>query len=376
MRGRCLVLLTVVALVIGAAPARAAERGNELSVGMYPRLIRLEHGASRQRIVTAVNTWDADGAYARFFQSTDEGETFHPIGEIRDTGEAGECCGTLYELPSRVGKLPAGTLLWAASYGADAGPTRQVSLKVWASRDGGRHWSFLSEAARSHNHDGLWEPEFNLDAHGTLWLHFADETESPRNGQVLNRVASNDGITWGPKQTTLAIAPDPVRPGMPLVRRLPDGRYYFAYEICNYGKLYCNPYFKISPDGADFGDPHSPGTPVTTADGTYFQHAQTIALFPGGPSGTRILMVGQIHTDAQGRPLPDNGQVLLANDHFGAGPWYQLPAPIGVPDARNAPCLNYSSTLLPVDNGRDVLEIAADEVGGACRTFFAKGPAS
>src|SRR5207248_227560 len=156
------------------------------------------------------------------------------------------------ELPRKVGSLRGGTLLWAASYGQNAGAARRVGIKVWASRDGGHTWSFLSEAARSHNHNGVWEPEFTVDSGGTLWLHFADETEAPVYGQALNRIGSTDGINWGTKQRTLAIGPSTVRPGMPLVRKLPDGRYYFAYEICNFGDRYCDPYFKISPDGANF----------------------------------------------------------------------------------------------------------------------------
>ncbi|WP_236789667.1 sialidase family protein [Amycolatopsis sp. GM8] len=371
------VMLAAVLLVVGLTPPAQAVERQRLAVGSYPRLVRLAHGVYKGHIVAAVSGWDGGGPFAPVFESTDEGASFHQIGEIRDPEDAqGECCGTLFELPRKVGKLRAGTLLWAASYGQGGGAERRMAIKIWASRDGGRHWSFLSEAARSHNHDGVWEPELNVDAGGTLWLHFADETEAPRYAQVLNRVGSTDGITWGTKQRTLAISPDPVRPGMPQVRQLPDGSYYFGYEICNYGSLYCNPYFKISPDGANFGDPSAPGTPVSGPNGDYFQHANTVTLFPGGPNGTRVLMVGQIYTSTKGKPLATNGQVLLANDDFGTGPWYELPAPVRVPAAYNNFCPNYSSTLLPVDDGRGVLEIAADYDNGVCTTYFAKGPAS
>ncbi|SFJ17173.1 hypothetical protein SAMN05421835_103298 [Amycolatopsis sacchari] len=367
-----MLVLVAVTLAGIAPPAQAATR-ERLAVGSYPRVVRLSHGPYQGRIVAAVSGWDGGGPVAPVFESTDEGRSFRRIGEIRDSGGGrGECCGTLYELPRQVGRLRAGTLLWAASYGQDDGPERRMSLRVWASRDGGRHWSFLSEAARSHNHDGIWEPEFTVDAGGTLWMHYADETEAPRYSQVLNRVGSTDGLTWGTKQTTLAIGPTRVRPGMPIVRELPGGRYYFAYEICNYGKLYCNPYYKISADGANFGDPADPGTPVQTAEGNYFQHAHTVTLFPDG----RLLMVGQLYTDAGGHRLTGNGQVLLANDALGAGAWYELPAPVAVPDAFNDFCPNYSSVLLPVDGGRNVLEIAADYDNGVCTTYFAKGPVS
>ncbi|AXB46737.1 exo-alpha-sialidase [Amycolatopsis albispora] len=374
-----LVSLSVLGSLLSPVQAATADRRLLFEgMGSYPRLIRLEHsGARNGRILAAMTSEDGRGRYAPIFQSDDEGASFRQIGEVRDPeGATGMCCGTLYELPQRVGRLRAGTLLWAASYGQNAGPGRRIALKIWASRNGGRDWDFLSEAARSHNHDGIWEPEFNVDAGGTLWLHFADETEAPQFAQVLNRIGSADGLNWGTKQRTMAIPPHRVRPGMPIVRRLPGGRYYFGYEICNYGKHFCDPYYKISPDGANFGEPGAPGTQITTANGSHFQHAQTITLFPGGPNGTRLLMVGQIFVADNGDPLPGNGATLLANDNFGAGHWYELPAPVRVTKPIDHWCPNYSSTLLPVDGGTNVLQIAADlEPDGMCRAYFGKGPA-
>ena len=176
MRRLLVFVLSVTTVASLVTPASAAERTQLVpGFGAYARLIRLEHG--RGRIIATLTSEDADGKYAPVLESTDEGESFHQIGEIRDPdGRYGMCCGTVYELPERVGKLRAGTLLWAASYRQDAGPQRRLGIRVWASRDGGRSWTFLSEAARSHNIDGIWEPEFTVDAGGTFWLHFADET--------------------------------------------------------------------------------------------------------------------------------------------------------------------------------------------------------
>jgi hypothetical protein len=374
-----LISLVVFGALLTAVPAQANTRQQLIpGFGAYPRLIRLQYsGTGRGSIIAALTSEDAGGKFTPILESTDEGSSFHQISAIHDPeGATGMCCGTLYELPQAVGRLRAGTLLWAASYGQDAGVDRRIGIKIWDSKDGGHTWSFLSEAARSHNHDGVWEPEFDVDAGGTLWLHYADESQAPRFGQVLNRVGSTDAVTWGTKQSTLAIPPDSVRPGMPIIRRLPDGRYYFAYEICNYGTFYCGGYFKISDDGANWGDPLAPGTKVQTAAGNYFQHAQTIALFPGGASGTRILMVGQIYTDSAGKVLPGNGSTLLANDNLGSGNWYELPAPVHITGASNNFCPNYSSTLLPIDGGRNVLEIATEYLNGVCTAYYAKGPAS
>ncbi|MFD2397457.1 sialidase family protein [Prauserella oleivorans] len=372
-----LCLLTFTAVVPTAAAQAPQRTLLHDGYGAYPRLIRIEHGGLLRdgRILASLTSKDHTGHYTPIYESRNDGRSFRKVGEVRDPeGHAGMCCGTLFELPRPIGELPAGTLLWAASYRQQAGENRRIGIRVWASQDLGRSWTFLSEPVRSPSYGGVWEPEFNVDAHGTLWMHYADETE-PGHSQVLNRVSTVDLVHWTAEQRTMAISPQRVRPGMPIVRTLPDGRYYFGYEICNYGDRFCDPYFKISADGADFGDPAAPGTRIGTAHGNHFQHAQTVTVFPGGPTGTRLLMVGQIYVDARGEPLPGNGRTLLANDHLGEGPWYEVPAPVQVDAPYDHPCPNYSSTLLPVDDGESVLQVAADRVGGSCRAFFATGPA-
>ncbi len=135
---RRLLALVLSLSVIGATltPAHAAERKQLIpGYGSYARLIRLEHSIiGRGRIIATLTSEDAGGKFTPVLESTDEGESFHKIGEIHDPdGRFGMCCGTVYELPERVGKLRAGTLLWAASYRQDAGPQRRVGIRVWAS---------------------------------------------------------------------------------------------------------------------------------------------------------------------------------------------------------------------------------------------------
>lgn len=173
-------LMVVFGLVTPASAASNTQRQLLTNrTASYPRLIRLEHSGPvwNGRILASVTSQDSRGKFASIFASTDEGANFYKTSQIRDPeGADGMCCGTLYELPQPVGALPAGTILFAATYGIDAGATRRVGIKIWSSSDGGHSWSFLSEAARSHNHDGVFEPKFNIDTSGTLWMHFADET--------------------------------------------------------------------------------------------------------------------------------------------------------------------------------------------------------
>jgi len=105
--------------------------------GLYPRAVRLEYnGAANGRILASVVTFvsNADGIGA-IYESTNGGASFAQVGTVADPLAAdgkGLCCATLYELPRQVGSMPAGTLLWAASVGADARP---MALRIWRSHD-------------------------------------------------------------------------------------------------------------------------------------------------------------------------------------------------------------------------------------------------
>ncbi|OLT48727.1 bifunctional protein [Saccharomonospora sp. CUA-673] len=374
------VLLSIV-LCLTVAPAVAHGADRQLlhdAYGSYPRVIRTEHGGAGHdgRILASLTSNDGWGFYAPIYESTDEGATFEQVGEVRDPeGIAGKgmCCGTLYELPQDVGSYDAGTLLWAASYRQKAGADREIGIRVWASEDTGRSWDFVSEPVTSSGRPGVWEPEFNIDSTGALQMHYSDE-RGDEFDQFNAQMSTTDLVNWNEPRTTVAVQPFEARPGMPIVRELPDGRHFYSYEICNFGERFCDPYFKISDDGADFGDPTRPGTQVGTPEGRHFEHSPTFSVFPGGPNGTRILLIGQIYVNGDGEPGEGNGKTILANDNLGEGPWYEVPAPVEVANPVDDPCPNYSPSLLPVDDGDTVLQLTADRTDAGCQVFFGTGP--
>ncbi|WNI27144.1 RICIN domain-containing protein [Streptomyces sp. ITFR-16] len=347
--------------------------------GLYPRAIRLEHsGAANGRVLASVVTFDGDNGVGAIHESTDAGATFRQVGRVADpesAGGQGLCCSTLFELPRQVGALPPGTLLWAASAGQDE-PDRRMALRIWKSGDVGRTWSYLSSCATAAGTGGLWEPEFSVAADGALVCHYADETD-PAHNQKLAAARSYDGVNWQDRRNTVAGAWEPDRPGMPVVRKLPDGTYFMSYEICNPGGQYqCVVHYRTSADGWDWGDPASLGFRPETVDGKYFRAAPTIAWAPapgGGPNG-RILLVGQQLLNRDGTPAADSGRTILANTENGTGPWYEIEAPVRVTAPTATYCPNYSSPLLPSADGRTVLEIATDWDGSVCRPYVATGP--
>ncbi|WP_210407889.1 RICIN domain-containing protein [Allokutzneria sp. NRRL B-24872] len=370
-----LFLVLLLSLTNLTLPAVAAT-GTPLreGTGLYPRVLRLSNGV----VVASVVTFEGNRGIAAIYRSTDDGGSFTQIGNIADPAASegrGLCCGSLFELSGRVGDLPAGTLLWAASVGQNA-PDRRMSLRVWRSPDQGRTWSYLSTCRVAPNTGGLWEPELSVDASGRLVCHYADETRGGQHSQLLARVSSTDGVTWSAPVDTIALAVQGERPGMPVVRRMPDRSYSMLYEVCGVpGQFDCAARFRTSADGWNWGDARDIGPVVRTQDGGYLAHAPTFSWSDNGTARGRLIAVGQQLRRADGSTSPESGRALLVNTEGGHGNWFTIPAPVQVADPPNNYCPNYSSTLLPSRDGQRVLEIATDYDGGVCKPYHATGSA-
>jgi hypothetical protein len=212
---------------------------------------------------------------------------------------------------------------------------------------------------------------------GPAGVPFADETQSAHS-QVIARVVSTNGRIWSGKTNTVAPSPATLRPGMPVVRRLPNGSYYMVYELCPVKSPYgCGVYSRTSTDGWDWGPADSVGNRIQTPDGRFLAHTPTIAWAPGGRGRGRLLLVGQLFEHADGSIAAGNGATILVNTHNGRGRWSVATAPVAIADAFDDPgaCTNYSSTLVPLGHGRRVLEIATDYApDGICKPYIATGP--
>jgi hypothetical protein len=357
-----------VVLMAGAVTSQPARRTLYDHGSSYSRIVRLADG----RLLTSVTT-NIDGIGVGVIEASDDnGGIFHDLAEIRDPTGADVCCSTLFVLPSRVGDLPAGTVLWAASVGPETGNARQ---RLWASTDDGADWRFVSDIAVAPNHYPTWEPSLTVAADGRLVAFYSDETDKAHHDQKLVQVRSSDAVHWTDYRDTVVSDTFVVRPGMANVIRLPDNSYFMSYEVCNNDLVHlCGIYYRRSTNGWDYGDPHDLGTEVRTTDGKYARHTPYPAWSAGpGPHGT-ILLISEMVVNADGSIAPENGSTILANDHLGDGLWYEIPAPIAVAGVHNSGCKNFSPALLPSPDGSSVLEVDTDLDGPVCKTYYATGP--
>jgi len=144
---------------------------------------------------------------------------------------------------------------------------KSYRLNVHASDDAGRTWRFLStidgnEKPRGRKDRGVWEPVFTQLSGDTLSVLYADETLAdgkPSYNQVVSQRLSRDGgATWGGK-SVLVKQPGggKLRPGMPVMSRMADGRYLLVFETCG-DDPQCPVSTKISSDGTTW--PEGMGT--------------------------------------------------------------------------------------------------------------------
>ncbi len=362
----------------------------------YPRVIRLAHAGKDNGVLIA--TFFHKGAQTKatlpIYRSEDSGRTWskQPIGVVRDALNGRELDAPgLFELPKAAGDLPAGALLVAGT-AWNHGDFTEQDMQVYASTDGGRHWTYRSSCVREKNMPnrpglGLWEPAFAIAADGSLVCYFSDERPSVDGyNQVLAHVRSTDGgMTWSKEVWDVAVKDSRSRPGMTTVIRLPNTRYAMVYEVCRKDldpDTACSVRFKTSPDGLNWNPAANMGTLVATADGKHLLHTPMIAWSSyGGPEGSLIVTGQRVVSGPEGKlkVLPESGRVVFVNTTLGDGPWQMHPSPLIVDPTGGytkpeTACPGYSSPVLPDVSGPGFQVIAGLAIAnGKCRVAIGRG---
>ncbi len=360
----------------------------------YARVIRLTHsGAANGRLLATYEYGVNPGFEAKVpvRQSLDDGATWSTLAQVADggTGSAHPSYSIyqpfIYELPQQVGAYPAGTLLLTANV---IGKDNSTNFQLWRSADHGVTWSFVSTYQYARNADpvgddqpGIWEPFLTVNGAGKLVAFFADERQEGTHSQFVGHIVSNDGgDTWSADMhgntnyapglvKDVATSIQGERPGMPTVAKLPNGTYVLAYEICNSrsGRVACEAYLKKSTDGGNtWGTgPADQGTFVQTTDGRYLGSSPYVAWSPGGGPNGQLMMAGMhVRRVSDNAFLPEDHEAVFVNTTNGDGAWSWFPAPLQIQSGGAGSLSNYSPSLLPSVDGREVRYTAPSYVPG------------
>lgn len=178
--------------------------------------------------------YDSKGGTAlEFSHSDDQGKTWNVVGRLDDPGRDLDN-GQMILANNGDILLSCRSVRWQESY----------ELPVYRSADGGRTWTYLSMIDENHgpvgylgNPDkGMYEPHFYRLHDGRLSVMYAQEKHvvvPPHYSQIVSqKISEDDGATWGEEIFVGWDEANPqLRPGMPVWRRLQDGRYIVVYEV-------------------------------------------------------------------------------------------------------------------------------------------------
>lgn len=288
----------------------------------YGRVIELKYNGEHNGTLLATSQWA--GESFPIYQSTNGGKNWKFVSTASEEltpGLVGNWQPHLYELPCKVGDMPAGTLLLSGcSHDSDMSATMQIS--IWRSFDLGKTWEQYTIVDTGKGlSSGMYEPFLICDEDGSLVCFYSDETEvSQFGGQRLVLRVSKDGKTWGEKK--YCVSPDnrALRPGMVSVAKMGDHGYLIVYEMI--GQQGGPVYYKTSKSLTEWEDANSLGKLVTTRNKRFTGCTPYCEWTPaGGPLGT-VIAAGRF-----GSPATNTSSDLFVSFDLGET-WYTIEAPL------------------------------------------------
>lgn len=324
---------------------------------MYPRCICLEHNGEKNGTLLATMEYynTQEPPVFPVYESIDDAHSWHYLSCVEDTQLAWGCRFQphLFELPCDMGTLKEGTILCAGNI-----IPKDMSLTVlhmYKSGDAGKTWEFVSEIVRGEKNEkyrmGLpvWEPFLLQSPDGRLFCYYSDERYKDHgnyNQLLAHKVSEDGGYTWSEEKIDVAFPDGNLRPGMPIVAYLPNGKFIMVYEMVNQDRIPV--YFRISDSMDDWGDADFMGSPVVAVDGSFLTGTPYVTwIDKGGENGT-ILVTGRGFSH------------IFANSEMGMGFWEKMESLIPIDNNYNY--TGYSQCILPLKGGSRILNLSPCQI--------------
>lgn len=332
----------------------------------YSRVIRLRYsGSANGQLIATFESWPAD---LGIYRSTDDGLTWTKIAPVVEKHTPGwnfRVEPDLLELPCACGNLPAGTILLAANAG-NGGKAHQLEIQY--STDHGLTWNFRGVVDDNRSTPGgMWEPNLGLTSSGQLICYYSDERfQSEGYNQLLGeRVSPDGGLTWGKEIYACAIPGGAQRPGMAVVKKLPNGQYVMSFETG--GTWGSQVHIKFSRDGVNWGSgPGDYGIPVQNAKGAFIGGTPYIMWMPGGGSKGTLCLTASVLTNT-----PNVDREMFLNYDLGKGDWTEVPCPVQWQGGDGL--AGWSCGMIPTADGTGVIQLASSITGhNVCQMFVAR----
>lgn len=250
----------------------------------YPCIISLSDGA----LLASFEVFDKDDTGFIIMSGGRTGEAWTEISRVRETADDSVNASwnpCLFELPETVGKFEKGTVL-LAGVSIDPAQSEKSRISVYASSDSGRSWSEISAVDEAGGTgDGVWEP-FLAYEDGWIYCFYSDDSDAEKSQTIVYK-RSRDCENWEEK-IPAAVSENPdERPGMPVLTRMGNGKWFICYE---WGDGSGYPVYYKTADSLNEWNCTDKGTPLISKGGRTAGSAPSCIWIPaGGKNGTLIV---------------------------------------------------------------------------------------